>query len=93
MSCGATKSNVFIRQITEGFIILCLATIPAIIIDFNIANAELNEWRNGTTLEAGRFIITVLISFGLIAVMMLIGIWIPARRAMRIQPAEALHNE
>ena len=93
MSVGATKRSIFTRLITEGFIILCLATIPAIIIDFNIANAELNEWYNNATLEAGRFIITVLISFALIAIMMLIGIWIPARRAMKIEPAEALRDE
>ena len=92
-SLGATKRSVFIRLITEGFIILCIATIPAIVIDFNIAKAELNAWRNLTTLEPGRFIITVCISFALIALMMLIGIWIPARRAMKIQPAEALHDE
>ena len=93
MSVGATKRSIFTRLITEGFIILCLATIPAIIIDFNIANAELNEWYNNATLEAGRFIITVLISFALIAIMMLIGILIPARRAMKIEPAEALRDE
>ena len=46
-----------------------------------------------TTLEPGRFIITVCITFALITLMMFIGIWIPARRAMKIQPAEALHNE
>ena len=92
-SFGANRNDVFIRLITEGFIILCLATIPAIIIDFNIANAELNAWRNSTTLEIGRFIVTVLISFALIAIMMLIGIWIPARKAMKIEPAEALRDE
>ena len=92
-SLGATKSDIFIRQISEALLLLCFSTIPAVIIDFNIANAELIEFYNQTTLEAGRFIITVCISFALIALMMLIGIWIPARRAMKIQPAEALHNE
>ena len=92
-SFGANSSDIFIRQITEGFIILCIATIPAIIIDLNIAKAELNAWRNMTTLEPGRFIITICITFALIALMMFIGILIPARRAMKIQPAEALHNE
>ena len=87
------SKSVFMRLITEGFMILCLATIPAIIIDLNIANAELNEWYNNATLELGRFIITVLIAYILIAIMMLIGIWIPARRAMKIEPALALRNE
>lgn len=59
----------------------------------NLANSELNAWMNGTTIEGGRFIITVLISFILIALMIVVGIWIPARKAMKVQPAEALHNE
>jgi len=25
--------------------------------------------------------------------MIVVGIWIPARKAMKVQPAEALHNE
>ena len=33
------------------------------------------------------------ISFALIALMIAIGIGIPARKAMKIDPAEALHNE
>lgn len=53
----------------------------------------MNAWMNGTTIEGGRFIITVLISFILIALMIVVGIWIPARKAMKVQPAEALHNE
>lgn len=48
---------------------------------------------NGATLEVGRFIITTLISLALIAGMILLGIWFQARKAMKIQPAEALHEE
>ena len=29
----------------------------------------------------------------MIALMIVVGIWIPARKAMKVQPAEALHNE
>ena len=79
--------------LAEGLILLAVATIPAIFIDWNLANSELNAWMNGTTIEGGRFIITVLISFILIALMIVVGIWIPARKAMKVQPAEVLHNE
>ena len=41
--------------------------------DWNLANSELNAWMNGTTIEGGRFIITVLISFILIALMIVVG--------------------
>ena len=77
----------------EGLLLLVIATIPAVFINRNLANSELNAWMNGTTIVGGRFIITVLISFILIALMIVVGIWIPARKAMKVQPAEALHNE
>ena len=65
---------------------------PAVFINWNLANSELNAWMNGTTIEGGRFIITVLISFILIALMIVVGIWIPARKAMKVQPAEAFNS-
>ena len=92
-SLGGTDHSVFVRQLVEGLLLLVIATIPAVFINWNLANSELNAWMNGTTIEGGRFIITVLISFILIALMIVVGIWIPARKAMKVQPAEALHNE
>lgn len=92
-SLGGTDRSVFIRQLAEGLLLLVIATVPAVFIDWNLANAELNAWMDGSTLGAGRFIITALISFLLIALMIIVGIWIPARKAMRVQPAEALHDE
>ena len=61
--------------------------------DYVLASAELNAWRGGTTLEAGRLLACAGVSFLLIALMITIGICIPARKAMRVQPAEALHDE
>ena len=90
---GATNQMVFTRLVSEGWLLLLIITPLALIIDFNLAYAELNGWHNGTTLEAGRFILCGAISFLLIALMIAIGIGIPARKAMKIDPAEALHNE
>lgn len=92
-SMGGTDRNVFTRQLTEGILLLVIATIPAIFIDWNLANAELNAWMDGSTFGWIRFIATVLITFMLIALMIIVGIWIPARKAMKVQPAEALHDE
>lgn len=90
---GATSLSVFSRLLSEGLLLLTLVTIPALIIDYNLALLELNSWRNGTTLEMGRLLLCAGISFVLIALMIAIGIGIPARRAMKIPPAEALHEE
>ncbi len=90
---GATNHMVFTRLIGEGWLLLLVITPLALLIDFNIAYAELNAMRNGTTLEWDRLLLCALISFALIALMILVGIAIPARKAMNIQPAEALHDE
>ncbi len=90
---GATNGMVFTRLLSEGWLLLLIITPIALIIDFNLAHAELNSWRNGTTLEWDRLLFCAGISFLLIAMMIAIGIGIPARKAMKIDPAEALHNE
>jgi putative ABC transport system permease protein len=90
---GATKGDVFVRQIMEGLLLLLIATIPAILIDANIAFAGLNQKMDGVTLAPGRFIITVVITWLLIAIMIVLGNWLPAKKAMSIQPARALHEE
>ena len=90
---GATNQMVFTRLLSEGWLLLLIVTPIALLIDFNLAYAELNSWRNGTTLEWDRLLFCGGISFALIALMIAIGIGIPARKAMKIDPAEALHNE
>lgn len=90
---GGTNRTIFNRLLTEGLLLLVIATVPAIVIDWNLAHAELNSWMNGTTLETGRFIITTVLTFILITLMIVTGIGIPARKAMKIQPAEALREE
>ncbi|EXG77705.1 ABC-type antimicrobial peptide transport system, permease component [Xylanibacter oryzae DSM 17970] len=90
---GSTNHDVFLRQISEGLILLSVATLFAIIIDFNLAFTNLNTSQDGTYLAPIRFIITVVISYLLTALMIIVGTWFPARKAMSIQPAEALHEE
>ncbi len=90
---GATDRAVFGRLLCEGLFLLLVVTVPAIAIDGVLAHYELNTWRNGTTLEWPRLLACAAASFVLIATMIGIGIGIPARRAMRVQPAEALHDE
>ena len=90
---GATDGAVFGRLMSEGIFLLLIVTVPAIIIDIVLAHFELNSWRNGTTLEWPRLAFCVASTFILIAAMIGVGIGIPARRAMKVQLAEALHDE
>lgn len=78
--------------ISEGLLLLVLAVIPALIICYNVGNAEVSDaWQ----MEWGmaRFLPGVLITLILMTLMIIIGIWYPAYQAMKIQPAEALHEE
>lgn len=90
---GATDGAVFGRLMSEGMFLLLIVTVPAVIIDVLLAHFELNSWRNGTTLEWPRMAFSAAATFVLIAAMIGIGIGLPARRAMKVQPAEALHDE
>ncbi len=90
---GATDRNIFIRLLGEGWLLLLLVTPVALVIDYNLANMELNSWRNGTTLEWDRLLLCTVISFLMIALMIAVGIGIPAYKAMKVQPADALHDE
>ena len=90
---GATDGAVFGRLMSEGIFLLLIVTVLAVIIDIVLAHFELNSWRNGTTLEWSRMAFCVVATFVLIAAMIGVGIGIPAQRAMKVQPAEALHDE
>lgn len=90
---GASDRSIFNRLLCEGWLLLLLVTPLSLLIDYNLANLELNAWRNGTTLEWDRLLLCAGLSFILISGMIAIGIGIPARKAMRVQPAEALHAE
>ncbi|MBE6275527.1 MAG: FtsX-like permease family protein [Bacteroides sp.] len=90
---GATNRDVFIRLVSEGWLLLLIITPLAFLVDYNLAYAELNSWRNGTTLEMDRLLACIGITFLLIALMIVIAIGIPARKAMHIEPADALRDE
>lgn len=89
---GATNSSVFARLVSEGLILLVIATPIAFVIDALLAKYELNTWLYGYFVWKN-LVINALIAFALMAIMVVAGIFFPANRAMKIQPAEALKDE
>lgn len=90
---GATDKDVFFRLISEGVMLVALVMLPALLIDFQIANAELNAMYDGTTFNIGRLLMCAGLSTISICIMMIIGIGIPAFKALSIEPAQVLHGE
>ena len=72
--------------------LLLLAAVPALVVAFHIHLADLTIH---TLMDAtgARFAACFGLALGLMALIIVAGIWYPARRAMKIQPAEALHDE
>lgn len=94
---GATRTDIFRRMVSEGLLLLIVATVLAAGLDalcihfFLQADGEESErwiWNywNRLPVSAG-------ITFVLMAIMVVLGIWFPARRATRLDPAEALRTE
>ena len=92
MAFGSTRRGVFGRLVDEGLLLLTLAAVPAVFIAFNVGMAELVDVER-MPFDAVRFVVAIGVTWALMSVMVVLGIWYPARRAMRVQPAEALHDE
>lgn len=89
---GATNWNVFRRLTGEGLGLLCIATVPAVAIDLLLAYFEFNSYYKGF-LNTERMVACTGGVFLLMAVMIIAGIWFPARKAMKVDPAVTLRSE
>ena len=92
MSMGSSRRKIFSYLMYEGILLLTLAAVPAAVIAFNIAYAELIDVSK-MPFDAGRLLSALVLTWMLMALMIVAGIWYPARGAMKVQPAEALHDE
>ena len=92
MAMGSSRIGVFIYYSLEGILLLLSAAVPAVVICIHMQLADLNVH---TLMDAtsGRFVFCFLVALLLLVVIILLGIWFPARQAMQIQLAEALHGE
>ena len=92
MAMGSNRQNIFGYYMMEGLLLLALAAVPAMIICLNIQLADLTvHTLIDPTIE--RFLFCMLLTLLVLAVIIVIGIYFPARKAMKIEPAEALHDE
>lgn len=87
---GATRNDIFRRTITEGLIILTIVTPIALIIDYALAANELNSYYESGYFEPGRFFITGGAVYVLMVIVIILGAFLPARKAVNVQPAIAL---
>ncbi len=92
MVSGATRADIFRRIVGEGEVLLLLVTPLAIIIDYFLTIFEFTSWYDGY-FEPMHFCVSVIAAWLLMALMIAVGIYFPARRAMSISPAAAMKSE
>lgn len=92
MAVGSTKKNVLTLMQTEGLCLLFIASAPALIICFNLVALHIMPTENMDATPM-RFIVDTIVTFLLLAAVIFLSTWYPARRSAHIQSAEALHYE
>ncbi|MDE5794783.1 MAG: ABC transporter permease [Muribaculaceae bacterium] len=92
MVSGATRIDIFRRIVGEGEVLLLLVTPIAIVIDYLLTIYEFTSWYDGY-FSPMHFCVSVLAAWALMAMMIAIGIYFPARRAMSISPAAAMKTD
>lgn len=92
MALGSTGGSLRKLMIEEGLLLLTVSFIPAVAICLNIALTGLIDTKQVDN-TPWRFAASVGITYLLMAIMVIAGIWYPASEASRLQPADALHDE
>mgnify|MGYP001035622065 FL=1 len=91
---GATNGDVFLRLVSEGLCVL-LAIVPfTLAITFALYHYDLLLSDSSAYVDTGKMVaVSGIISFLVIALVIIVGIYFPARKAMDVNPAEALRDE
>lgn len=89
---GATPRGIQLLLMAEGVLLVTFAYVPALVLAYNLGHADLvNTWP--VEWSAVRFVSGAAIAYLLLLVITILSIWYPARQAMKIHPAEALHGD
>lgn len=89
---GSSTGEILCRVISEGILLLSIATIPSIGIDIALSHFQLtSDW--GGFISWHRTGLCILITYAIMALMIVLGTLPPAIKAMRIKPAIALKDE
>ncbi len=90
---GATAASIMRREFGEGLLLLVSVTPVALLIDWFVYDKDLMITMFLARDPFGMYCLSAVITFALLALMIIAGIWFPARKAMKIDPARALADE
>lgn len=85
---GATNQSIYSRFFGEGLILLCISAVIALPLIYWLSHTEmLSEWVSGNLSAA---LVCMAWTIGILALLIVAGIYVPARKATQIEPANAI---
>ena len=87
MAMGSTRRGIEGLMIGEGLLLLAIASVPGLLIILNLAVADI------VPCGVIRFTAISLLTGGVLALVVFLAIWYPARKAARQEPADALRYD
>ena len=102
MAMGADKKKIRNMLFKEGLVLLSIAAVPAIAIELVLVITDIVSYGLPPRLlypelifdyPAARFIITNIMTWLILALVIVLAIWIPASRAVKLSPADAIQDE
>lgn len=92
LAVGATRKQILMMMIGEGWLLLSQVAIPAVIICVNLAKMEFIG-TNIMDITFLRIFFGLLLTYLFMALVILLGAWYPAYLSSRIAPADTLRSE
>ena len=87
---GATNQSIYSRFFGEGLILLCISAVIALPLIYWLSHTEmLSEWVSGNLSAA---LVSMAWTIGILALLIVAGIYVPARKATQIEPAAAIKD-
>lgn len=89
---GATKGDIFRRLLGEGMILLTVSVVPALVVGYYFLQSDIAPYFVRGR-HIGDMVYGALTTVTVLVIMIVCGIYFPARVAMNINPAEALKDQ
>ena len=92
MAMGSTRASILGLVMGEGLMLLTIATVPALLICVNLAWIDLMP-PGLVESKVGCFLINSLLTWLILALIISLATWYPARKASSLEPADALRYD
>lgn len=101
MAMGSTRTGIRQLLFLEGLCLLTLAMLPALLIESQFVYLDLIDTMGQDRIDTAylpdrtilRFLLTNALTWLLMAAVIILAVWLPANKASKMAPADALHYE